>query len=325
MTFHHAPATLLSSTAHAFVASSVFVLNLYLLVPSDVRKLDRNATRHIQWRGLSTLITTLFCMGMYFVSFCDDTESSIEEDDLLCIWGWCKWSILPILHTSFLYLGNLVSSLIQLHMRASNAGANYFKALGTEIARLHYYPYFGTYERRWITMRNIILAPFTEEVVFRSLIITPYLYTPSYRGTNNHSPTVSIAMLCWSTPLFFGLAHLHHFLLKLREVPSDIMNNAKMKQRYLLRSIMSTAFQCLYTTVFGSYASYVFIRTSSIYSVISVHAYCNFMGLPDLSIFQMNKRDVGAYQGDRLRFYKCTVAACYLVGILGFCMMFESL
>jgi len=39
-------------------------------------------------------------------------------------------------------------------------------------------------------------------------------------------------------------------------------------------------FQLSFTTLFGSYASYLFLRTGSVLPPIIVHAFCNWMGLP---------------------------------------------
>ncbi len=41
-------------------------------------------------------------------------------------------------------------------------------------------------------------------------------------------------------------------------------------------------FQLSYTTLFGSFASYLFLRTGSILPPITAHIFCNIMGLPQL-------------------------------------------
>lgn len=43
----------------------------------------------------------------------------------------------------------------------------------------------------------------------------------------------------------------------------------------------STGFQFTYTTLFGSYAAYLFICTGSIFPSITSHVFCNVMGLPN--------------------------------------------
>jgi len=39
-------------------------------------------------------------------------------------------------------------------------------------------------------------------------------------------------------------------------------------------------FQFTYTTIFGSYCSYLFLRTGSIFHPIVAHVFCNVMGVP---------------------------------------------
>jgi len=40
-------------------------------------------------------------------------------------------------------------------------------------------------------------------------------------------------------------------------------------------------FQFTYTTIFGMYSAYLFVRTGHFAAPFIVHAYCNFMGFPD--------------------------------------------
>jgi prenyl protein peptidase len=74
------------------------------------------------------------------------------------------------------------------------------------------------------------------------------------------------------TPILFGLAHVHHFYefrLTTPQVPASAA---------LLRSL----FQLGYTTLFGAYATFLFLRTGSLLAVCAVHAFCNCMGLPQV-------------------------------------------
>lgn len=44
--------------------------------------------------------------------------------------------------------------------------------------------------------------------------------------------------------------------------------------------MLRSALQFTYTTLFGGYATFVYLRTGSLLSVILVHTFCNWMGLP---------------------------------------------
>ncbi|OMO82179.1 putative protease U48 caax prenyl protease rce1 [Corchorus capsularis] len=68
-------------------------------------------------------------------------------------------------------------------------------------------------------------------------------------------------------------AHLNH----MREVYS--------RHNYsLLKASMVIGLQLGYTVIFGSYASFLFIRTGNIVAPLVAHAFCNYMGLPVLFV-----------------------------------------
>jgi prenyl protein peptidase len=77
------------------------------------------------------------------------------------------------------------------------------------------------------------------------------------------------------SPLVFGLAHLHHFYefrITHPQVP-------------LLAAVARSFLQLIYTSLFGAYATFVFLRTGSLLGIIAVHTFCNAMGLPRLGGF----------------------------------------
>lgn len=113
----------------------------------------------------------------------------------------------------------------------------------------------------WIGWRNYIAGPFTEEMQFRSLVLSLHLLV---------RPPSSQSILIFVTPLYFGIAHIHHFYEYALTHPFTPLLPA------LLRSIV----QFGYTTVFGWYAAFLFLRTGNIWGVVVVHAFCNWMGLP---------------------------------------------
>ena len=72
------------------------------------------------------------------------------------------------------------------------------------------------------------------------------------------------------TPIIFGLAHAHHFYEFRISHPHTPLPAA----------ILRTVFQLSYTTLFGAYATFLYIRTGSLLAVTFVHAFCNWQGLP---------------------------------------------
>lgn len=104
-------------------------------------------------------------------------------------------------------------------------------------------------------------GPITEEIIFRSVIITLHLLAKMSPGR-----------IVFVSPLYFGIAHVHHFY-EFRLTHPDTPIPA-----VLFRSI----FQFGYTTVFGWFAAFLYLRTGSLPAVILVHSFCNWCGLPRL-------------------------------------------
>lgn len=112
-----------------------------------------------------------------------------------------------------------------------------------------------------IGYRNYIAGPVTEELLFRSTILPIHLLS---------SLAESPKRLVFLTPLYFGIAHVHHFYEFRLNYPDTP----------LVPALLRTGFQFTYTTLFGWYAAFVYLRTGSLYAVIIIHAFCNYMGLP---------------------------------------------
>jgi prenyl protein peptidase len=72
------------------------------------------------------------------------------------------------------------------------------------------------------------------------------------------------------SPVIFGLAHIHHFY-EFRVTHSHVP---------VIASVARSVLQLIYTTIFGAYATFLFLRTGSLLAICLVHAFCNCMGLP---------------------------------------------
>ncbi|KAH8156449.1 hypothetical protein CIB48_g11797, partial [Xylaria polymorpha] len=82
----------------------------------------------------------------------------------------------------------------------------------------------------------------------------------------------SVARTIFLSPVIFGLAHFHHFYEFRVTHPHEPVVMG------LLRSLL----QFSYTSLFGAYATFLFLRTGSLLAIFVVHAFCNIMGLPRL-------------------------------------------
>ena len=182
------------------------------------------------------------------------------------------------------------------------------------------------HQRRWMTIRNLIIAPIVEEIIFRACLLPPLLassYSSSSSDDDGIPRRLTPTKACWIAPLFFGVAHLHHFYEKYRQQQTtSISNNNRHEERrhdlILLRQLLiELAIQWTYTTLFGAYVSHVFIRTGSIMSVIVAHVFCNYMGLPDIEFIFSTKSNY-------LSSYTWFISFMYLVGIVLFIYGFNS-
>lgn len=105
-------------------------------------------------------------------------------------------------------------------------------------------------------------GPVTEECLFRSAAVPLLLCAGS-----------SLTTTIFLSPLVFGLAHLHHFY------EFRVTNPETPLAVAIARSVI----QLSYTSLFGAYATFLFLRTGSLLAVTLVHAFCNCMGLPRVS------------------------------------------
>lgn len=113
----------------------------------------------------------------------------------------------------------------------------------------------------WIGWRNFIAGPVTEEILFRSVLVSLHAHT---------RPPLPLSFLIFVTPLYFGVAHVHHFYEYKLTHP----------QTPLLPAVLRSLIQFAYTTIFGWYATFLFLRTGSLWTVVLIHIQCNWIGLP---------------------------------------------
>ncbi|KAK8200134.1 uncharacterized protein BKA78DRAFT_303417 [Phyllosticta capitalensis] len=104
-------------------------------------------------------------------------------------------------------------------------------------------------------------GPTTEELVWRGLLIPLHIYAH-----------VSPSKIVFVTPLYFGIAHVHHFYEFRLTHPHTGP----------LAALFRSLFQFTYTSLFGFFAAFIFMRTGSLPAAIAAHSFCNWMGLPRL-------------------------------------------
>ncbi|GIX70803.1 CAAX prenyl protease 2 [Caerostris extrusa] len=127
-----------------------------------------------------------------------------------------------------------------------------------------------------VWLRNHVIAPFFEEFTFRACMLP-------------------ILVPCFGT-------HLH-------------LLNEKMAQGAKFKvAIMQSLFQFAYTTVFGAYSTYLFLRTGHVAAPVIVHAFCNHMGFPDFGqIFTVEQPKQSIF------------IICFIAGLLTWMLLLKPL
>lgn len=212
--------------------------------------LNRDAPSVIQARIRAVTITVTIAVIVTFYLLYDNGQLGLADSlHHLGLWPPSPMAILqPLLLTLMLYTGPLYSDIYldQTLSPLSNLWSEVVTSLSSSIG-----------------YRNYIAGPLTEELLFRSVILPVHLLSPLADSPRK---------LLFLTPLYFGIAHVHHFYEFRLSHPDTPLTPA------LLRTI----FQFGYTTIFGWYAAFVYLRTGSLYAVFLIHAFCNYMGLPRL-------------------------------------------
>ncbi|WWC85624.1 uncharacterized protein L201_000489 [Kwoniella dendrophila CBS 6074] len=198
-----------------------------------------------------------------------------NNDNSKLLYQILPWTLAPILMTGPLFAMLLDDDLPLIGNRYHGEGL--LQKLGRG------YREFGLME-----LRNYAVGPITEELVFRSSILSV-----SILGG------LSFSSMVFGTPLWFGIAHAHHALETFRK-------NGSTKHA-AIHAILGCLFQLSYTTLFGWFASYLYLRTGSVLPPLTSHIFCNVMGiyLPSTAIARQPKR-------------RYLIWGSYLAGIAGF-------
>lgn len=164
-------------------------------------------------------------------------------------------TLYPLLLTALLFLGPLVMAALDSTVEEDEedeakveAGGLYTKITGN----------VWSMTTDIFVWRNYVVGPLTEEWVFRACMV-PVLLCAGY------SP-VRVMLLC---PLFFGLAHLNHY-----------WETVYPEKRDHGIAALITGFRFAYTTIFGWYAAFLYLRTGHLMAPLVAHIFCNVMGLP---------------------------------------------
>ncbi|KAK8113246.1 CAAX amino terminal protease [Apiospora sp. TS-2023a] len=240
------PITTGTAAALLVIYTLVYVLPFYLSpLTRPSRALTRDAPSVIRARITSVSFSCIACSAATLVILTSQGQATYA--DALHSMGYWPLGLVgaakSLLLTAILFLGPLYEALV---VDEGWRDWTSFQPV-TELFK------------EWTTWRNIIAGPFTEEVLFRSASVPLMLLAHT-----------SVGKTIFLSPVIFGLAHLHHFYEFRISHPGVPVVAA------LMRSLL----QLTYTSLFGAYATFVFLRTGSLLAIFVVHAFCNCMGFP---------------------------------------------
>ncbi|KAI0090114.1 hypothetical protein BDY19DRAFT_888247 [Irpex rosettiformis] len=290
----HEVALLTLPQAHAlagFCASS-YVGILYLLQQTRITYSSESAEGQAKERArrrddsdvirarliavsISTIVSCSVVVGTIWHTSGNEPLSSAASFAATLLGFTTHWHIfLSCLIAPVLYAGPLYTSFL-----SSSLPFQQFWSFESNVK-----PIFST----WVGWRNCIVAPLTEEVVFRACVLAIY-----------HLAGVSSKKLIFLSPLWFGLAHVHHGW----EVYHRLGRTAQAVQT----AVVSVVFQLAYTTLFGFHCAYLFLKTGSLVPALVSHIFCNIMGLPGFG------SDVAQFPHRRV-----AIILAYVGGMLGY-------
>ncbi|KAM0787853.1 hypothetical protein ACM66B_003906 [Microbotryomycetes sp. NB124-2] len=230
--------------------------------PQTQPRRDRNDPGVIKSRLLAVTLASVAAVSsvVHQIKQLSATPSNISVTSVLV-----KMGLLVSRRTSWQQVSNLVT--LPLGLTASLFAGSLYVSWLTETLPFQRFGKWAHVKAEFLSLqglRNFVWGPLTEEVLFRSCIIT----LSALAG-------VSRPKLVFLTPLYFGLAHAHHAY--------EAYVQGDKTARALKLSLLQTGFQLAYTTVFGWYASFLFMRTGSVIPPVLSHTFCNVMGLPPLA------------------------------------------
>lgn len=206
--------------------------------------------------GVSSVVSLIACSLILPIQWGKSHLSGVYGIRLDHIW---QAVVFPLTLTSLMYAGTLILKLLLLLDSGQEDGENGRNLSLDSIKNAvpEFIESISSMASNISAWRNYFVAPLTEELVFRACMI-PLLLCGGFG-------TYTVVFLC---PIFFSLAHLNHLL------------EYAQRSGSWLKALMTVGFQIGYTVIFGSYASFLFVRTGHLTAPLVAHIFCNYLGLP---------------------------------------------
>lgn len=300
------PALLLGDPLYGWLGCIVMVCSFvgifYVAEPKRVVALDRNHPDKILFRFKVTGLIGAVSVGI--VALFHDFEPKMENSPtLLQLLGIRNEGILTamgasLLTTVALFFGPLYERSLQFNWSEELSRGNVARTLKNFLL-------YNTHPQdTLVIVRNLWMAPLAEELVFRCCM-----------GSLLWTCGVGRTTIIFLSPLLFGLAHVHHAV-------ASVMRG----EMSAVAAAQKAVFQSIYTSLFGFYAAFVFLRTGHMLAPLLSHCFCNSMGFPSFAWTGSNYEFPSQYYAIRRAFIVGIIL--FTAGVIGMandpCALFRS-
>ncbi|KXH50883.1 CAAX amino terminal protease [Colletotrichum nymphaeae SA-01] len=237
----------LTACAMLVVYTAIYVAPLYISPASRPSPtLSRDDPVVIRTRIRSVLFSTASCSALTYIILARLPDGTLPYGPLHAMGYWpigILESALCLILTAILFAAPLYETLLIEGVWEDWRGLGPIIRIWTQLT----------------TWRNIVMGPLTEEMLFRSASVPLMLCA-----------RMSLTQTVFLSPVIFGFAHVHHFY-------EFRISHPKVP---LVAAVARSILQFSYTSLFGAYATFLFLRSGSLLAIVLVHAFCNVMGLP---------------------------------------------
>lgn len=232
------------------IIAFTFVFALYQL-PKSIRNLHRDHPKHVKARILVCVVIS--CLVPLLVDhYLNKIQHNIPTSKFLGIHPTCI-SFVVIIRSFLLILSMFLGPVIESLTNIFAYSKSFCHALRLCLFKTKH----NFIDQPLLIFRALVIAPLCEEWLFRSCMLPMLIFS-------GFSESASIAITC----TIFGLAHSHHYFEHRKAGKSHSA------------ALASVVVMLLYTAVFGSVASHVFLKTGNFYSIVIMHSFANYMGFP---------------------------------------------
>ena len=228
-----------------FSILEILSLNLHMIIKTNIEVM--------KFRALMTLLMAFISLIFIYL---------FGADHLFHMFHNLRESIVCIVATILCFLGPLVQKFFE-SVSVANAVREFFKEL-----------------KSFYQFRAIVIAPLTEEMIYRS-------FTCSLWELSG----ISRKKIIFLSPVTFGVCHFSNFFF--------------LSSKSIVKKLLICGFQCCYTIVFGWWEAFVWLNTHCFVAVVLIHSFCNSMGFPDFG---------GALSWKDPK-QKCVILVSYVVGL----------